>query len=120
MKAYNITRNVVLADRIREAGGETGGESLFRAPVHLSENEGLWVSHAAAKKHAGPLSEFDALFVDAKNIVVGICERFRGYGVAQAFLSIRGILELPAGKIERTGTLIGDKIEFREYPGEIL
>lgn len=117
MKASNLTRNVVLGDRILEA--KTGSSQATGHPGSngMGDGEGLWISPWNAKHSSVRQYEFDAVFVDTRNQVVGICQRFRTYGVAQIFLAARGVLELPAGMIEKTGTGIGDKIAFEAPVG---
>lgn len=112
MKASNLTRNVVLGERILET---KSGASQAAAPSGsngIRDGEGLWISPWNAKHSSGRHYEFDAVFVDTKNQVVGICQRFRSYGISQIFLAARGVLELPPGMVEKTGTGIGDKIAF--------
>lgn len=117
MKASNLTRNVVLGDRILEA--KTGPSPAAGLPGSngMCDGEGLWISPWNAKHSPGRHYEFDAVFVDTRNQVVGICQRFRSYGIAQSFLAAMGVLELPAGMVEKTGTGIGDKISFEVPAG---
>ena len=56
--------------------------------------------------------EFDALFLGPDWKVVGLYERFRRNRISRVFWNARGVLELPAGTIERTGTEVGDEIRF--------
>jgi len=44
--------------------------------------------------------------------VVGRYERFRRNRISRVFWNALGVLELPAGTIERTGTEVGDEIQF--------
>jgi uncharacterized membrane protein (UPF0127 family) len=41
-----------------------------------------------------------------------LSERFRRNRISKVFWNARGVLELPAGTIERTGTEVGDEIRF--------
>lgn len=117
MKASNLTRNVVLGDRILEVKSGPSQATGHPGMNGLSEGEGVWISPWNAKQSPGRQYEFDAVFVDTRNLVVGICQRFRSYGISQIFLAARGVLELPAGMVERTGTGIGDKIAFEGQAG---
>jgi hypothetical protein len=56
--------------------------------------------------------DFDALFLDRNLKVVGWYGRFRRNRISRVFWDARGVLELPAGTIERTGTEVGDEIQF--------
>jgi len=57
---------------------------------------------------------FDALFLSTDWKVVGLYERFRRNRISRVFWNARGVLELPAGTIERTGTEVGDEIRFEK------
>ena len=112
VKASNLTRNVVLGDKIRQSKSGPPNAADPPGSSGIRDGEGLWISPWNASHPSGRHYEFDAVFVDTKNQVVGICQRFRSYGISQIFLAARGVLELPAGMVEKTGTGLGDKIAF--------
>ena len=56
--------------------------------------------------------EFDALFLGPDGRVVGRYKRFRRNRISRIYWNARGVLELPAGTIERTGTEVGDELQF--------
>ncbi len=117
MKASNLTRNVVLANRIMDPKVCPSQRMGHPGTNGLCDGEGLWISPWNAKDSSGRQYEFDAVFVDTRNQVVGICQRFRNYGISQIFLAAIGVLELPAGMVEKTGTGVGDKIAFEGLAG---
>ncbi len=113
LKVVNTTRDRILGDAIREA------DSFFRrargllGADGLPDGDGLWICPCSSIHSFGMRFEFDALFLDAKRRVVGVYSRFRRNRISRIFWSARGVLELPAGMIERTGTKVGDEIEFQ-------
>ncbi len=112
LSAVNKTRDRVLGDAIREADTFLlRARGLLRADG-LPEGEGLWICPCRSIHSFGMRFEFDALFLDAKWRVVGVYSRFRRNRISGIFRSARGVLELPAGRIESTGTKVGDEIEF--------
>jgi hypothetical protein len=117
MKASNVTRNVVLADRITEPKVCPTQRAGHPGTNGLCDGEGLWISPRSANHSSGRQYEFDAVFVDTRNQVVGVCQRLRNYGISQIFLVAQGVLELPAGMVEKTGTGLGDKIAFEKLAG---
>jgi uncharacterized membrane protein (UPF0127 family) len=113
MQARNLTRGAILGDAVREAyellprmKGLLGRGGLFLG-------EGLWICPCNSIHSIGMRFPFDALFLDSRMKVVGRYDRFRTNRVSKIFWNARGVLELPAGTIERTGTEVGDEIEFR-------
>ncbi len=74
----------------------------------------MWISPCSSIHSFGMVFEFDALFLDAEMKVVAQHRRFRKNRFSRIYWNARGVLELPGGTIERTGTEVGDEIEFRE------
>lgn len=112
LKVVNRTRDRVLGDAIRQANTFFLRARGFLGADGLSEGEGLWICPCTGIHSFGMRFEFDALFLDAKRRVVGVYSRFRRNRLSRVFWNARGVLELPAGMIESTGTEVGDEIEF--------
>jgi len=110
----NLTRGQIIGDSVQVA------EQFFRRmrgllrTDGLAEGEGLWIRPCNSIHSFGMRFEFDALFLGPDGKVVGRYERFRRNRISRVFLNARGVLELPAGTIERTGTEVGDEIRFEE------
>jgi uncharacterized membrane protein (UPF0127 family) len=79
----------------------------------LAPGEGLWISPCGSIHSFGMRFDIDALFLDRNLKVVGRYERFRRNRISRVYWNARGVLELPAGTIERTGTEVGDEIQFK-------
>ena len=111
-----IVRNVTRGRRHRRR--HPGGGPFFArlrgsfGPTVLADGEGLWIRPCSSIHSFGMRFEFDALFLGPGGKVVGRYERFRRNRISRVFWSARGVLELPAGTIERTGTEVGDEIQF--------
>ena len=112
-RVWNATRDCFLGEAIREA--ETLIQRLrgLLRTDGLSPGEGLWISPCNSIHSFGMRFVFDALFLGPDRKVVGMYQRFRRNRISRVFWNARGVLELPAGTIERTGTEVGDEIEFR-------
>ncbi|HEY5996033.1 MAG TPA: DUF192 domain-containing protein, partial [Candidatus Deferrimicrobiaceae bacterium] len=78
----------------------------------LVPGAGIWIHPCNSIHSFGMRFEFDALFLDAEGRVVGACSRFRRNRISGIHRNARGVLELPAGTIEATGTEVGDAIVF--------
>jgi len=112
-RVWNATRDCFLGEAIREA--ETLIQRLrgLLRTDGLAPGEGLWISPCNSIHSFGMRFVFDALFLGPDRKVVGMYQRFRRNRISRVFWNARGVLELPAGTIERTGTEVGDEIEFR-------
>jgi uncharacterized membrane protein (UPF0127 family) len=112
MKVRNATGGCVLGDSIRSADTFfLRLKGLIRTD-ELAPGQGLWIAPCTGIHSFGMRFVFDALFLGPDWKVVGIYERFRRNRVSRVFWNARGVLELPAGTIERTGTEVGDEIRF--------
>ena len=108
----NVTRGCVLGEEIRSAVTFfLRLKGLIRTDG-LATGEGLWISPCTGIHSFGMRFVFDALFLGPDRKVVGMYRRFRRNRMSRVFWDARGVLELPAGTIERTGTEVGDEIRF--------
>jgi len=112
MKICNATRRCVLGGAIRSADTFFLRMRGLLRTDGLAEGEGLWIHPCSSIHSIGMRFEFDALFLGPGMKVVGRYERFRRNRISRVFWNARGVLELPAGTIERTGTEVGDEIQF--------
>lgn len=80
----------------------------------LAAGAGLWIRPCRGIHSIGMKYAFDALFLDPEKKVVGAYRGFPRNRVSRIVRSADGVLELPAGTIEATGTRVGDEIAFRE------
>jgi len=113
MEVHNKTRNRSLGTSVRTASGAIARTRGLLRTESLPEGEGLWIRPCRGIHSIGMKYAFDALFIDPSMKVVGVYNRFPRNRVSRIFPSADGVLELPAGTIERTGTRIGDEIAFR-------
>jgi hypothetical protein len=108
----NLTRGRIVGDAVRVAERFIPRMRGLLRTDGLAEGEGLWIHPCSSIHSIGMRFEFDALFLGSDGKVVGRYERFRRNRVSKVFWNARGVLELPAGTIERTGTEVGDEIQF--------
>jgi len=113
MRVRNTSRNRVLGDSVREARTLFPRMRGLLGTASFSPGGGLWICPCNGIHSFGMRFEFDALFLDRERKVVGMYCGFRRNRISRIFWNARGVLELPAGTIERTGTEVGDEIEFR-------
>ncbi len=114
MEVTNKTRNRPLGANIRTASGALARMRGLLGSDGIPAGGGLWISPCRGIHSIGMKFAFDALFLDAAMKVVGAYRSFGRNRVSRVFPSARGVLELPAGTIETTGTQVGDEIAFRD------
>jgi len=112
LRARNVTREVVIGDGILEAVTFLARLRGLLGTDGLSPGEGLWISPCTSIHSLGMRFDFDALFLGTDWRVVGLYEHFHRNRMSGVYWNARGVLELPSGTIERTGTEVGDEIRF--------
>jgi uncharacterized membrane protein (UPF0127 family) len=117
VKVVNLSRYALLGERVLTARTlleRTRG--LLGTPA-LPHGDGLWIHPCRGIHSFGMRYEFDAIFIDRAGRVIWACRRFRRNRFSPFFLRAMGVLELPAGTIERTDTQVGDRVEFQTVEG---
>jgi uncharacterized protein len=110
--AWNMTRRSMVGTGIRVADTFVSRLRGLLLKKSLGPGEGLWISPCTSIHSFGMRFVFDALFLGTDWRVVGLVERFRRNRMSRVYWNALGVLELPAGTIERTGTEVGDEIRF--------
>lgn len=106
----NATRNVLLSDRTRIANTMvTRMVGLLTTPG-LSAGEGLWIEPCNSIHTWFMKFTIDAVFLDKQGNVVKVASRMKPWRLTSIARKARGVLELPEGTIEKTGTQVGDQV----------
>ncbi|NJD61574.1 MAG: DUF192 domain-containing protein [Deltaproteobacteria bacterium] len=114
--AANRTKGSLLGDRIGVADGFFRRLAGLLGRPPLSEGEGLWITPCSSVHSIGMRYPIDVLFLDVRGKVVGACPGLPPGRLSRLYFGAKGALELPEGTLSRTGTEIGDTVEFQEAP----
>ncbi|HWG36878.1 MAG TPA: DUF192 domain-containing protein [Terriglobales bacterium] len=110
--AVNRTRQVFLATELRFADrffSRLRG-LLTTHPHDFSFGRGLWI-HPSKGVHAmGMRYAIDAVYLDRQHRIIHIHRDLRPWHLGAIRKDAAGVLELPAGAVERTQTQVGDEI----------
>jgi uncharacterized membrane protein (UPF0127 family) len=117
MKAVNMTRFALLGDGVDTARTPLERTRGLLGTEKLPRGGGLWIVPCRSIHSFGMRYEFDAIFLDRSGKVVGAHPRFRRNRISRIFWRARGVLELPAGTIDRTATRVGDEVVFQTGRG---
>lgn len=99
-----LVENAVVANSFfTRLKGLRGKKSLF-------PGEGLLIYPCAMIHSIGMKMDFDVLFLSSSNQVVHLIEKMMPNRKSTYVCDAKYVLELPAGQISRTGTMIGHKI----------
>ncbi|MGH7725488.1 MAG: DUF192 domain-containing protein [Candidatus Eiseniibacteriota bacterium] len=118
LRARNVTRNVVIAERVvlAETSEERTQGLLGRSG--LGPGEGLWLVPCEWVHMFGMKFPIDTVVLNRKNEVVGVQENLKPGWIGKLFWGAHSTLELPVGTLRATGTVRGDRIEWEEIDGE--
>ena len=114
----NETRNTVLAARLEVAASLWAKFKGLMGRATLDDDAGLWLPDSNGIHMMFMRFPIDAIFVgkrDADGVcqVVSVHRGLRAWiGLVPLVLGAHGVLELPVGTIERTGTQVGDALRL--------
>jgi hypothetical protein len=114
--AHNLTRKTALADRLEIAAGLWGKFRGLMGRRALPSGEGLWLPDSNGIHMMFMRFPIDAVFVgraasDGSRAVVAVRRTLRPWtGIVWYVRGAHGVLELPAGAIDSSGTQVGDLI----------
>jgi hypothetical protein len=74
--------------------------------------QGLWIVPSHGVHTIGMLFPIDLIFLDKDKNVVDLVEHVRPFRIPRVSLKSYSVLELPAHTVFRTGTCVGDRLEF--------
>ena len=110
----NCTRQTFLAREARRAEGFFGRLcGLLATPAReFDVGRGLWIHPSKGVHMLFMRYAIDAVYLDREQRVVFMQSNLRPWRLGAIRREAAGVLELPAGSIERTQTQIGDEIVF--------
>ena len=120
----NVDRGTVLAARLEVANGLWGRFMGLMGRASLAEGAGLWLSGTNGIHMMFMRFPIDAVFLgkpiateDGAQEVLSVHPGLRAWvGLVPIVRGAYGVLELPVGTIQRTGTAVGDRVML-EPPG---
>ena len=118
LAARNVTRGSVLASRLEVAGSLWAKFKGLMGRRALEADTGLWLPDSNGIHMMFMKFPIDAVFVgrrDADGIctVVSVHRGLRAWiGLVPLVMGGHGVLELPVGTIDRTGTQVGDSLRL--------
>ncbi len=109
-QVMNKTRGRMLAGQVRQAKSFFSRLRglLFSSP--LKTGQGLLIVPCQSIHCMGMSYAIDAVFLDKKQIVVGLSENLKPWQFSAIYWRAHSCLELPAGTIIDNGVALGDQL----------
>jgi uncharacterized membrane protein (UPF0127 family) len=114
--AWNDTRQTPLADRLRVARSMWSRARGLLGTDELPAGDGLLIEPCSSIHSFWMRYAFDALFLNRQGVVVHAISRMRPFRASRLVFSAHAVLELPAGTIEATDTIPGDRVRVEPAP----
>ena len=111
MKVLNQTRDAILAERAALAATRKARKTGLLRHDRLPDGEGLVIAPCGGIHTFGMKFAIDAVFYDRSLKVRKIRRAMPKSRICFSILS-KGVIELPAGVVETTGTQVGDQRRF--------
>jgi len=121
----NLTRSSSLATRLQVASGLWGKFMGLMGRASLDEGAALWLPDSNGIHMMFMRFPIDAVFLGRPDPTDGgardVVSVHRGLRPWTGFVPLvrgaHGVLELPVGTIDRTGTAVGDRVAIEALPG---
>lgn len=113
---FNVDRKLTVAERVRVAGNSAARRKGLLGIDSLPAGAGLWIAPCEAIHTFGMKMPIDAIFIDRKFRV----RKLRPYlapSRVSICISADSVLELAAGTVARTRTVLGDRLRFDQVAG---
>ena len=118
--ARNLDRDTVLAERLETAASLWAKFMGLMGRASLPAGHGLWLPASNGIHMMFMRFPIDAVFVarrgtDGSRRVLSVHRGLRAWtGIVPLVRHADGVLELPVGTIDATGTAVGDRLEILE------
>lgn len=112
MKAVNVSKSMMVASSLVEASGFFSRLRGLIGKDVLEDGAGLWMARCRAIHTFGMRFPIDVVFVDRNMTVKKTVKGVPPFRPMVFCLNAKGVIELPAGAIEKAQVQVGDRIKL--------
>jgi uncharacterized membrane protein (UPF0127 family) len=110
--ARNLDTGALIADRVGVAATRAERAVGLLTRDGLEAGEGLWIIPSRGVHTCGMRFTIDVVALDARGVVIDQVAGLKPWRVRLPRWGTAGVLELPEGTLERSGTTRGHRIAF--------
>jgi len=110
--ARNVDTDTVVADRVAVANTHAERAVGLLSRTGLEPGEALWIVPSRGVHTWGMRFAIDIVALDAAGIVIDQVSALKPWRIRLPRRGTAGVLELPSGTLNASGTAIGHRIEF--------
>jgi uncharacterized protein len=109
LRVFNQSRGQMLADRAAIADTSAKRRTGLLKHATLEPGEGLWITPSEGIHTFGMNFAIDVVFLNKRRQVIKVRPNMPKRRISLC-LTARSVVELPAGTLQQTGTVVGDTI----------
>lgn len=114
MRAVNVTRDRVLADRMDWAGTSGSRRKGLLGRETFESGEGIYLAPCQWVHMFGMKFPIDVAFLARDGRVLHVHHALKPGAISKLIWRADGALELPAGTLADSGTVIGDRVTLED------
>ena len=114
--ARNSNTGTVIASKVAVAATRATRRTGLLKHTSLPEGEGLWIVPSRGVHTFGMKFAIDVIALDDRGVIVDRVTHMKPWRLRLPRKGTAGVLELPAGWLDKTGTHIGHRVEFSVAP----
>lgn len=112
LKATNLDTGVVVADKVAVADTRATRAVGLLSRSGLDPGEALWIVPSRGVHTCGMKFAIDVAALDDRGVVIDVVRSMQPWRIRLPRRGTAGVLELPAGALEATGTKVGHRIQL--------
>jgi uncharacterized protein len=116
--ATNLDTGVVVADNVAVASTRATRAVGLLSRTGLDPGEALWIVPSRGVHTWGMRFTIDIVALDERGVVVDRVSRLKQWRIRLPRRGTAGVLELPPGTLDASGTILGHRIELVRQKGQ--
>jgi uncharacterized membrane protein (UPF0127 family) len=116
--ATNLDTGVVVADNVAVASTRATRAVGLLSRTGLEPGEALWIVPSRGVHTWGMRFTIDIVALDERGVVVDRVSRLKPWRIRLPRRGTAGVLELPPGTLDASGTVLGHRIELVRQKGQ--
>jgi uncharacterized membrane protein (UPF0127 family) len=118
LTAMNLDTGAMVADRVVVADTRATRAVGLLSRTALEPGEALWIVPSRGVHTWGMRFAIDVVALDASGVVIDQVSGLTPWRIRLPRRGTAGVLELPSGTLDASGTVLGHRIEFARDKGE--
>jgi uncharacterized membrane protein (UPF0127 family) len=116
--ATNLDTGIVVADNVAVASTRATRAVGLLSRTSLEPGEALWIVPSRGVHTWGMRFTIDIVALDERGVVVDQVSRLKPWRIRLPRRGTAGVLELPPGTLDASGTALGHRIELVRQKGQ--